>query len=95
MRPWWTRFRPTAHYLMETEAHVYALAVAASTLLAFYPFMTVMLAFCRDVLHWPAAQQAIYLALNDYFPGELSRFMKHNLPLKGDLHLGQCRDRYP
>ena len=42
MRPWWTRIQPTLHYLMETEAHVYALAIAASTLLAFYPFVIVM-----------------------------------------------------
>jgi uncharacterized BrkB/YihY/UPF0761 family membrane protein len=73
---------------METEAHVYALAVSASVLLSFFPFLNVMLSFSRNVLHWRAAEQAIYLALNDYFPGELSRFMKHNLPLKGDLHLG-------
>ena len=73
------RFRPTAHYLMETEAHVYALAIAASTLLAFYPFMTVMLAFCRDVLKWPAAQQAIYLALGDFFAGEPGEFIVRNL----------------
>jgi uncharacterized BrkB/YihY/UPF0761 family membrane protein len=79
VRPWWSRFRPTAHYLMETEAHVYALAVAASTLLAFYPFITVMLSFCRDVLHWPAAQQAIYLALGDFFAGEPGRFIVQNL----------------
>src|SRR5213079_1146620 len=77
--PWWTRFRPTAHYLMETEAHVYALAVAASTLLAFYPFMTVMLSFCRDILKWPAAQQAIYLALGDFFAGEPGEFLVRNL----------------
>ena len=51
IRPSWGRFRPTAHYLMQTEAHVYALAVAASTLLAFYPFMTVMLL----LLNWPFA----------------------------------------
>jgi membrane protein len=77
--PWWSRFRPTAHYLMETEAHVYALAVAASTLLAFYPFMTVMLSFCRDTLKWPAAQQAIYLALTDFFAGEPGKFFVNNL----------------
>jgi uncharacterized BrkB/YihY/UPF0761 family membrane protein len=77
--PWWARFRPTAHYLMETEAHVYALAVAASTLLAFYPFVTVMLALCRDVLRWPAAQQAIYLALGDFFAGEPGEFLVRNL----------------
>ena len=40
---------------METEAHVYALAVAASTLLAFFPFMMVMLSICRDIFRWPAA----------------------------------------
>lgn len=64
---------------METEAHVYALAVAASTLLAFFPFMMVMLSICRDFLHWPAAQQAIYLALGDFFAGEPGQFIVRNL----------------
>jgi membrane protein len=73
---------------METEAHVYALAVAASVLLSFFPFCNVMLSFCRNVLHWRAAEDAIYLALNDYFPGEMAGFMKRNLSMKGDLHLG-------
>jgi uncharacterized BrkB/YihY/UPF0761 family membrane protein len=77
--PWWSRVRPTARYLMETEAHVYALAVAASTLLAFYPFMTVMLSLTRDVLRWPAAQEAIYLALGDFFAGEPGQFLVRNL----------------
>jgi uncharacterized BrkB/YihY/UPF0761 family membrane protein len=54
---------------METEAHVYALAIAASVLLSFFPFCLVMIAFCRDILHWPAAEQAIYLALADMFGG--------------------------
>lgn len=65
---------------METEAHVYALAVSASVLLSFYPFVTVMISFCRNVLHWPAAVDAIYVALNDYFPGGLGDFIKHNPP---------------
>jgi membrane protein len=77
--PWWGRFRPTAHYLMQTEAHVYALAVAASTLLAFYPFLSVMLALTRDVMRWPAAQEAIYLALGDFFAGEPGQFLVRNL----------------
>ena len=64
---------------METEAHVYALAISASTLLAFYPFLIVMLSFCRDVLHWPAAQQAIYLALGDFYAGEPGEFLVRNL----------------
>jgi membrane protein len=65
---------------METEAHVYALAVAASVLLSFYPFLTLMISLCRNVLHWPAAVQAIYVALDDYFPGDLSVFVRNNAP---------------
>jgi membrane protein len=65
---------------MATEAHVYALAISASVLLSFYPFLTVMLSFCRNILHWPAAVQAIYVALDDYFPGDLGVFVRHNPP---------------
>ncbi len=68
---------------MQTEVHVYALAVAASVLLSFYPFLSVMLSFCRDVLRWPAAVNTIYLALNDYLPGDLGAFLKRNLPARG------------
>ncbi len=68
---------------MQTEVHVYALAVAASLLLSFYPFLNVMLSFCRDVLRWPAAVDTIYLAMNDYLPGDLGAFLKRNLPLRG------------
>jgi membrane protein len=76
---WWRRFGPTARYLMETEAHVYALAISASVLLSFYPFLMVMLSFTRDVLKWPAAQQAIYLAVGDFFAGEPGAFLLRNL----------------
>lgn len=79
------RFRPTLHYLMETEVHVYALAVAASVLLSFYPFLIVVLSFCHNVLGWPAAVEAIYFALNDFFPAELGDFLKRNIPLRGKL----------
>jgi YihY family inner membrane protein len=73
------RFRPTARYVFQTEAHVYALAIAASVLLSFFPFVIVMVSFCRSVLHSPAAVQAIYLALEDFFPGDLAAFVKRNL----------------
>jgi membrane protein len=76
---WWRRFGPTARYLMATEAHVYALAISASVLLSFYPFLMVMLSFTRDVLAWPAAQQAIYLAVGDFFSGEPGAFLLRNL----------------
>jgi membrane protein len=76
-------WRTTLHYCMQTEVHVYALAVAASLLLSFYPFLNVMLSFCRDVLRWPAAVDAVYLAMNDFLPGDLGAFLKRNLPLRG------------
>jgi membrane protein len=67
---------------METEAHVYALAISASVLLAFFPFLTVMLTLCRKVLQWPAAEQAIYVALNDFFAGKAGEFMAYNLRVR-------------
>ncbi|HYW45427.1 MAG TPA: YihY/virulence factor BrkB family protein [Bryobacteraceae bacterium] len=78
-KPWWSRIGPTARYLMQTEAHVYALAMSASVLLAFYPFLIVMMGFCHNVLHWRAAEQAIYLALNDFFARGAGEFFARNL----------------
>ena len=76
---WWWQFRPTLGYLMQTEAHVYALAVSASVLLSFYPFLTVMLSLCRNVFHIRAAESAIFLAVADFLPGELGDFVQRNL----------------
>lgn len=79
MGPWWTRIHPTVHYLMETEAHVYALAISASVLLSFYPFCLVMISLCRNVLHWHAAEQAIYLGIGDFFAGDAGRYISGKL----------------
>jgi YihY family inner membrane protein len=56
-------------YLTEPEAHVFAFSIAANVLLAFYPFVLVMLSISEHVLHSTPAIQAIYLAIKDYFPG--------------------------
>jgi membrane protein len=73
--------------MMETEAHVYALAVAASVLLAFYPFIKVMLAICHNILRSPGAVSAVYLALHDFFPGEQGDFIVSNVQAYfGDVH---------
>ncbi len=48
--------------------HVYAFAVAANVLLSFFPFLVVMILVCRSFLHWEGAVQAIYFAVNNYFP---------------------------
>ena len=87
VEPWWTPWRKTLHYLMQTEAHVYALAIAASVLLSFYPFLIVMVSFCRNILHSPAAVEAVYVALNDYLPGDLAEFVRRNISGRGSVQL--------
>ncbi|MEJ7606003.1 MAG: hypothetical protein WKF37_06990 [Bryobacteraceae bacterium] len=77
---------------METEVHVYAFSIAANVLLSFYPFLIVMVSICRYILNWEDAAQAIYLALNDYFPGEVGHFVTRNLDItvrqRGPLQWG-------
>ncbi|MEK7408501.1 MAG: YihY/virulence factor BrkB family protein [Acidobacteriota bacterium] len=73
------RCRPTLTYWIQTEVHVYALAVAASVMLSFFPFLIVIVSLCRYVLKWPAARGAIYAALGAYFPGEMGEFIVRNL----------------
>ncbi len=70
---------PTLRYCMQTEVHVYAFAVAASVLLSFFPFLNVILSFCRYVLRWQAAVDAIYMALSDFFPEQVGDFIQRNV----------------
>lgn len=74
-----SRWRKTLTYLSQTEVHVYGLAISASVLLSFFPFLIVMLTLLRNVFHFPAAEQALVLALRDYFPGDLGAFIVRNL----------------
>ena len=73
------RWSPTVHYLSQTEVHVYALAIAASVLLSFFPFLIVMVTLLRDVLHLKTAESALFFALRDYFPPELAALIQKNL----------------
>lgn len=75
---------PTIRYWMETEVHVYAFSIAANVLLSFFPFLLVMLSLCRHVLGWQPAEDAILLALRDYFPGEVGAFIIRNLDVQVD-----------
>ena len=74
-----SRWRPTLSYLSQTEVHVYGLAISASVLLSFFPFLIVMLTLLREVFHFPAAESALVFALGDYFPGDLGAFIIKNL----------------
>lgn len=72
----WT---PTVRYLFEVEVHVYAFSMAANTLLSFFPFLIVIVSLCRYGLGWAAAEDAIFLALADYFPDPMGGFIRRNL----------------
>ncbi|MBI5280776.1 MAG: YihY/virulence factor BrkB family protein [Candidatus Solibacter usitatus] len=73
------RWPAIGRYLLSTEAHVYAFAIAANVLLAFWPFLLVMISLFRNVLAWPAAELAIYVGVKDYFPGRVGGFLSYNL----------------
>jgi YihY family inner membrane protein len=64
---------------METEVHVYAFSIAANVLLSFFPFLIVMISLCHYVLHWKGAEDAIMIALKDYFPDQFDTFIWTNL----------------
>jgi uncharacterized BrkB/YihY/UPF0761 family membrane protein len=78
--------KPTLTYWMETEVHVYGFSIAANVLLSFFPFLIVMVSFCRYFLNWKAAESAIYVALFDYFPGETGDFLVRNLEATVNSH---------
>ena len=57
---------------MQTEVHVYAVAIAANMLLAFFPFLIVLVSICTHLFHWAAGAEAVLIVVKDYFPGEIS-----------------------
>ena len=47
-------------------------------LLSFFPFLTLMLSLCRYVFKWKAGVNAVYFALDDYFPDTFGQFIRRN-----------------
>lgn len=74
-----TGWRPLGRYLLQTEVHVYAFAIGGNVLLSLWPFLMVMISLCRNVFHWSAAEEAIYVAVKDYFAGNTGEFLAYNL----------------
>lgn len=55
-------------FLLRTEVHVYAFAVAANVLISFFPFLVAMILLCRWGFHWQAGVEVIIQTVNNYFP---------------------------
>lgn len=66
---------------METEVHVYAFSIAANVLLSFFPFLVFIVSLFRYVFHWRGAIDAVYLAINDFFPGAVGDLVSRNLKI--------------
>jgi membrane protein len=67
-RTLWAGFYPSIQFLLRTEVHVYAFAVAANVLISFFPFLVAMILLCRSAFHWQAGVQVIIQTVNTYFP---------------------------
>jgi YihY family inner membrane protein len=72
---------PTIQYLFTIESHAYAMAIGASVLLGFFPFMVLILSLAGNVLGWQGAVEAIYVGLRDLLPNDpgLVDFVERNL----------------
>lgn len=72
---------PTVRYLFTIESHAYAMAIAASVLLGFFPFMVLILSLSQNVFSWGGAVDAIYVGLRDLLPNDpgLVDFVERNL----------------
>jgi membrane protein len=83
----WDGLKKTFAFWMETETHVYAFSVAANVLLSFYPFLFVILSLARTILPAKVAIGAVDLALQDYFPQSLAKFLEIRLERATRGHL--------
>jgi YihY family inner membrane protein len=75
----WHFLKPTLRFWMQTEVHVHCFSVAANVILSFFPFVIVMVSICKYVFHWQPAVDAIFVALNDYFPADIIDFIRPRL----------------
>jgi membrane protein len=58
----------TLKYLMHTEVHTYAFAVAAYSILSFFPFVMLMMTLIRHVFHSRVMYEVVVQLLRDYLP---------------------------
>ena len=58
----------TLHYLMRTEVHTYAFSVAANAILAFFPFIVLLMTLTRKVFRSQAMYDVVVQLLRDFLP---------------------------
>jgi membrane protein len=58
----------TVKYLMQTDVHTFAFSVAANSILAFFPFVVLLMTLIRRVFHSKVMYDVIVELLRDYLP---------------------------
>jgi membrane protein len=58
----------TLRYLMTTEVHTYAFSVAANFILAFFPFIVLLMTLTQHVFHSQSMTNVVKLLLIDFLP---------------------------
>lgn len=58
----------TLHYLMRTEVHTYAFSVAANAILAFFPFIVLLMTLTRKVFRSETMYNVVVQLLRDFLP---------------------------
>jgi len=58
----------TVKYLMQTDVHTFAFSVAANSILAFFPFVVLLMTLIRRVFHSKVMYEVILELLRDYLP---------------------------
>src|ERR1700689_3893902 len=58
----------TVKYLMQTDVHTFAFSVAANSILAFFPFVVLLMTLIRRVFHSRVMYDVILELLKDYLP---------------------------
>jgi uncharacterized BrkB/YihY/UPF0761 family membrane protein len=71
VRTWhalWSSVWTSICFLLQTEVHVYAFAVAVNILISFFPFLVAIILLCRSAFHWQGGVDVIIQTVNNYFP---------------------------
>jgi YihY family inner membrane protein len=58
----------TAQYLLRTDVHTFAFSVAANAILAFFPFVVLLMTLIRRVFHSRVMYDVVVELLRDYLP---------------------------
>jgi YihY family inner membrane protein len=76
----------TLKYLLRTEVHTFAFSVAANAILAFFPFVVLLMTLIRRVFHSKTMYEVVKQLLMDYLPAGQDFVVRNLNALVGAKH---------